>query len=244
MALSLVLSVGVLVGALSVGVFLTLRTGDDPPPPTTSSTTLSAPEGSIAVADVSGMSEDAARNALGEQVEVDVVTVPGSAEQNGIVQGTQPAAGSFVMPGKTVILEVATELATQPLSALPANTAGGRTEQGSVTVDGTSASDAIVVQANKPEVQVTYMLQQRYTSVDADLVVPDDGTPVQVRVEVDGTTQVEQTVAPGGSVPVTVDVTDAQRLTITVTASDESTPPRFAFTDGVLGGEAGTVPNT
>ena len=63
-----------------------------------------------------------------------------------------------------VTLEIATELETRPLSSLPANTAGGRTDEESITANGSTVTDAIVVRANRPEVQVTYMVQARYTS--------------------------------------------------------------------------------
>lgn len=238
--LALVLVGGVLLGALSVGAFLSLRG----PGPTPTDPTSSATDGSIEVPDLAGMDEHEARTALGDEVEVDVVSVPGESGQDGVVQGTRPGAGERVMPGELVTLEIAEELATQPLSALPANTAGGRAGQGAVTVGGASLSDVVKIQGNTDRVEVTYMLQQRYIAADTDLVVPDDGTAVRVSVEVDGTSVMEQDVQPGEVLPVTADVTGAQRLTFTVTAADESSTPSFAFSDGVLGGEAGTVPGT
>lgn len=238
-ALVVALGLVALAGAVVLGTFLPLGGPDDPP--TTGPTTATSP-GAITVADVSGMTEDDAREALGTELEIRSVKVPGDPGEEGLVRSTTPEAGSTVEPGDVVTLEVATELETRPLSSLPANTAGGRTDEESVTVDGETTSDAIVVRANKPEVQVTYMVQGRYTSVDATLVVPDDGTSTRVQIEVDGQTTAEETLEPGESMPLAADVTDAQRLTITATASDESSMPVIAFTSGTLAGEAGTIP--
>ena len=240
MVLALVLIGGVLLGALSVGAFLSLRE----PGPQPTQATSTATDGSIEVQDVTGMDEQEARAALGDQFEVDVVSVPGEAGQEGLVQGTRPAAGERALPGDTVTLEIAEELATQPLSDLPANTAGGRAGEGEVAVGGSTVQNAVTIQGNTARVEVTYMLQQRYITADTDVVVPDDGTAVRLSVEVDGTTVLEQEVQPGEQVPVTADVTGAQRLTFTVTSVDETSSPSFAFADGVLGGEAGTVPGT
>lgn len=243
LAVGAALGLVVVLGAVALGTLLPI--GEVETPPTTGpSSATSATDGDVTVADVSGMTEDAARDALGDEVEVRAVKVSGDDGQDGTVIGTQPEAGSTVMPGDTVTLQVATDLETRPLTSLPANTAGGRTTEESVTVDGATTSDAIVVRANRPEVQVTYMVQARYTSVDAQLMVPDDGTSTRIVVEVDGETVVEETVEPGGSLPLAADVTDAQRLTITATAGDESTNPTIALTGGTLAGEEGVVPNS
>lgn len=238
-ALVVMLGLVALAGAVVLGTFLPLGGPDDPP--TTGPTTATSP-GAVTVADVSGMTEADAREALGTDLEVRSVKVPGDPGEEGLVRSTSPEAGSTVEPGDVVTLEVATELETRPLSSLPANTAGGRTEEGSVTVDGETTSDAIVVRANKPEVQVTYMVQARYTSADATLVAPDEGTSANVVIEVDGETIAEESLEPGESMPLAADLTDAQRLTITATASDETSSPVIAFMGGTLAGEAGTIP--
>ncbi|MGP5079935.1 protein kinase domain-containing protein [Brachybacterium alimentarium] len=238
-AVGLALGLAVVLGAVAVGTLLPLGEVESPP---TTSTASSVPEGSVTVEDVSGMTEDAARDALGEAVEVKTIKVPGESGQEGTVLGTQPEAGSTVEQGSTVTLAIATGLETRPLASLPANTAGGRTTEESVAVGGTP-SEAIVVRANRPEVQVTYMVQARYISVEARMSVPDDGTLTLVTVEVDGELVAEETIEPGGSAPLTADVTDAQRLTLTATSSDDSTNPVIALSEGILAGEEGTVPS-
>lgn len=237
MPLFIVLGLGVLVGAVSVGVLLTVRDADPPSPPASTSAGPGS-DGEILVEDVTGMTEEDARAALGDQVTVEAVTVPGDEEQDGLVVATRPEAGGAVMPGDTVTLEVAEALVTEPLSSQPANTAGGRADQGAVTVGGERVSNAVVIDANTQLVKVTYNLHQRYTSVDTDLVVPDDATEVQVVVTVDDEEVLSQTVAPGERIPVTADVSGAQRIAFTVTSADGTAHPTFALADGVLGAEA------
>lgn len=251
-----------LVAALVVAALIWLPGSPAPQPPTTGSTeptptqetltgtptesetpTTASADGEITVADVTGMTEQAARQEIHGGLRVEIVSVVGTDAQPGTVVRTAPEAGSPIAAGETVTLEVARETATQPLTDLTANATDGRAEVDSIDAGGTTSPGALVLTGDEGIARTDVLLQKRYLALDAGLAVPDSGNPVQVQIQLDQVPVLDETIEPGQSVPISLDVAEAQTLTVTVTSTSGGAA-QVGLTSPTLSGEKGRVPGS
>ena len=239
---------------LIVGALIWLPIGEEDPPVATSTSptstpsptetpTPSVPPDAIMVPDVTGMTEQAARQQIHGGLRVEVVSVEGTAADDGTVTGTEPEAGGPVSPGDTVTLQVARELASQPLTDLNPNATTGEATTSSVTIGGASYPGSLVLLGSEGLAESTIILQSRYMRLDTGLGVPDGGDPLNVQISLDQVVMFDETVAAGEAVPLSLDVTDSQQLSITATSSAGG-PAELALTDPTLAGEKGRVPGS
>lgn len=236
----------------TVGVLVWRAESPGPPPPTTSASssptetstpTATLPPDAIGVPNVIGMTEQAARQQIHGGLRVDVVSVAGTADTEGTVTGTDPEVGTRLSAGDTVTLQVARELATQRLSELPPNATTGRAKVGSAVVDGSSYPASIVLTGETGIAVSTINLQKRYMSLEGAVGVPDDASEAQVQISLDQVPVFDETIPAGSSMPLELDLTDAQQMTVTVTTTSGDMA-EAAVTDGTLFGEKGRVPGS